>query len=111
MTMMTNTFRQIRALCRTMRKATWEKGPNVHNTLQCIRTPDEHCPLTFTALVATGKDLELQQFRNAGALLGITARLSTRIADAADKNLIWGDNTFVLKLRRILLKAAGLPPD
>jgi hypothetical protein len=110
--MTTNTFRQIRALCRTMRKTTWKKAPNIYQRLECIRTLDDHCPLTFTALVATGKDLELQQFRNAGALLGITSRLSTRIADAADNHLILYDHkSFVLKLRRILLKAAGLPPD
>jgi hypothetical protein len=102
---MTNTFRQIRALCRTMRKGKWFRHQESY--IRTIVRGETHCPLTFAAWVATGKSTEPAFYEEAGDLLGITRKLSDQVMEAADLDEEWA----LPKLRRILLKAAGLPPD
>ncbi len=115
-------FRLLRALTRTMGKSRWRLAADDN-----IRTQDERpfqsCPLTFAARVATGRDLKSSEFWDAGKLLGMKHDLIADIAAAAD------EQDFVLatdararlpaqpcfkaraKIRRILLRAAGLPPE
>lgn len=92
-----NTFRLIRSLLRTMRKANWSfcfrsryKGVSV-------------CPLTFAASVATAtRPDEIHRFKQSADTLGIDVSLAKDIASAADGNIV---NDRAKGIRRVLIKA------
>ncbi len=110
-------FRLLRALCRTMGKTEWAAVPHsgggqLIRTWACLlgatghRYP--HCPLAFAAKVATGQHLTNGQFCTAGYLLGMKMSLVADIAAAADGDLRTVERK---QVRRILLRAAGLPKE
>jgi len=62
----------------------------------------QQCPLTRVAFHATGHRFSILDFHGAGRALGFSDREASYICKAADEPL-------PRRLRRILLRAAGLP--
>jgi len=92
-----STFRKLRAFCRTMKKGDWYL--NEAHALRCPGwlTRHPHCPLSF---VAGTRDYT--EWQVASRKLGFTHKEYSEILAASDHNRP------SIKMRRILLRAAGL---
>lgn len=107
-----NLFRRIRAMARSMRKGTgWHVYGECLRHVRCRLDSDMQCPLTF---VAERKGCD--PFAAGAAAnelgLGMWSRVIMRAADCA-VDRIGGSKShrYHRRLRRILLRAAGLKPQ
>ncbi len=100
--MITNKFRQVRAITRTMRKADWRLIIGGQ-----LRTIDGQCPITQVCQAETAQLHHPDYWRIAAERLGLPPSLALEIVCAADA-AYRTDFHAVRKLRRILLRAAGM---
>ena len=92
-----STFRKLRAFCRTMKKGEWYL--NADHELRCAGRLTEypHCPLSFVAGTRDYTD-----WQRASTKLGFKCKEYAEIIAASDHYRP------SIKMRRILLRAAGL---
>ncbi len=92
-----STFRKFRAFCRTMQKGQWYLDEILAIRCRSRLSEHPHCPLSFV-----GGTRDYTNWQIASRKLGFTHKEYTEIIAASDHNRP------SIKMRRILLRAAGL---